>query len=40
LEEFDIVMPGFLDPGVYKAFIGMSNKIKTRNVYLGDINVK
>ena len=35
-EEYDHLM----DSGLYKTFVSMSNKVKVRNVYLGDINVK
>jgi len=37
IEELDVNFPNFLDPGEYRVFVGMSNKVKTRNVYLGNI---
>ena len=40
IEDIDVAFPKHLNLGVYKAFISMSNKVKVRNVYLGDINVK
>ena len=38
-ETIDITLPGYLDPGSYKVFVGMSNVIRTRSIYLGDIEV-
>ncbi|OGC46641.1 hypothetical protein A3F07_00775 [candidate division WWE3 bacterium RIFCSPHIGHO2_12_FULL_38_15] len=38
-ETIDITLPGYLDPGSYKVFVGMSNIIRTRSIYLGDIEV-
>ncbi len=40
IEDLKIALPEFLDPGTYKSFIGMSNEIRTRSIYLGDIEVK
>ena len=40
IEDIELVLPGYLDTGSYKAFIGMSNKIKTRSMYLGDVEVR
>jgi uncharacterized membrane protein len=40
LEDIDVALPKYIDAGNYRVFIGMSNKIKTRNLYLGDILVK
>lgn len=40
IEDIDVALPTFIDPGTYKVFVGMSNKVKTRNLYLGDIVVK
>jgi hypothetical protein len=40
LEDIDVALPKYIDAGKYRVFIGMSNKIKTRNLYLGDILVK
>ena len=39
IEDIDLVLPKFLDPGEYKVFIGMSNKIRTRSMYLGNVKV-
>ena len=39
LEDLQIVLPGYLMKGKYKAFIGMSNNVKTRSLYLGEVNV-
>ncbi len=40
IEDTDIALPRYMTAGQYKVFIGMSNRIKTRNLYLGDIVVK
>lgn len=40
IEYMDINFPAFLDPAEYRVFVGMSNKVKTRNLYLGDIIIK
>jgi uncharacterized membrane protein len=40
IEDIDIALPQFLDAGNYKMFVGLSNKIRTRNLYLGEITVK
>jgi uncharacterized membrane protein len=40
LEELVIALPEFLDPGSYKVFIGMSNEVRTRSIYLGDVAVE
>lgn len=40
VEDVDVAFPAYMDPGTYKAFISMTNKVKTRNLYLGDIEVK
>ncbi len=40
IENINITFPSFLEPGKYRAFIGMFNKVKTRNIYLGDIDIK
>ncbi len=39
LEDIELVLPSYLDPGEYQAFIGMSNVIRTRSIYLGDVKV-
>ena len=40
IEDIDIAMPKYMQAGTYRVFVGMSNRIKTRNLYLGDILVK
>ncbi|KKS31946.1 MAG: hypothetical protein UU92_C0001G0050 [candidate division WWE3 bacterium GW2011_GWA1_42_12] len=40
IEDLKINFPSFLDPGDYRVFAGMSNKVKTRNLYLGNILIK
>jgi len=40
LENVEFVLPDFVDDGEYMVFVGMSNKIRTRSIYLGDIIVK
>jgi uncharacterized membrane protein len=37
IEDLQVVLPAFVDPGEYKAFIGMTNRIRTRSIYLGNI---
>lgn len=39
IEDLDLALPEFLDAGNYKLFIGMSNEIRTRSIYLGDVKV-
>lgn len=40
IEDLQIAPPEFLQPGNYKVFIGMSNEIRTRSIYLGDTEIK
>ena len=40
MENLEIALPRFLDNGDYKVFVGVSNKIKTRSVYLNELKVK
>lgn len=40
IENIKLVLPTFLENGTYQAFIGMTNSIKTRSLYLGDVVVK
>lgn len=40
VENIEIAMPKYMDAGNYRVFVGMSNKIRTRNLYLGDVLVK
>ena len=39
LEDLQIVLPEYLVKGKYKTFVGMSNNVKTRSLYLGEVNV-
>jgi uncharacterized membrane protein len=37
IEDLDVALPAFVDAGEYKVFIGMTNRIRTRSIYLGNI---
>lgn len=39
-EKNEVRFPEFVEPGFYKSFIGISNNVRTRSIYLGDIEVK
>lgn len=39
VENIKIVLPKYLDSGEYQVFIGMTNSIRTRSLYLGNITV-
>ena len=39
VEDIDLALPKYLDPGNYRVFVGVSNVIKTRSIYLGDVEV-
>lgn len=39
IENSKMVIPKFIEPGDYRVFIGMTNNIRTRSLYLGDIRV-
>jgi len=39
IEDLQLNMPTYLKSGSYEAFIGISNVIRTRSIYLGDIQV-
>jgi uncharacterized membrane protein len=39
IENNSLILPHFLEPGEYKVFVGTSNKVKTRSVYLDNIEV-
>ena len=39
-ETIDVIIPDYMDPGSYKVFIGMGNKIRTRSMYLGDVVIE
>jgi len=40
IEQNEVRFPRFVEPGTYKAFIGISNNIRTRSIYLQDIEVR
>lgn len=40
IEDLTVNFPSFLAPGDYRVFVGMSNKVKTRNLYIGNIMLK
>jgi len=40
VEDLELALPRFLDSGEYSVFVGMSNIIRTRNLYLGDVKVE
>ena len=39
VEDVDIALPAYVDPGDYSVFFSLSNKIKMRSMYLGDVLV-
>ena len=39
LEEIDITVPPAVEPGTYHVFIGMTNNIRTRSIYLTEVNI-
>lgn len=39
IESIDLTVPTAVDGGTYHAFIGMTNNIRTRSIYLGEIIV-
>jgi hypothetical protein len=39
IEDIEIAPPEFMDPGKYWFFIGMSNEIRTRSIFLGDVTI-
>ncbi len=40
IEDIELALPTFLDPGDYRIFIGMTNYVKTRTIYLGEVELK
>jgi uncharacterized membrane protein len=40
LETNDVVIPAYLEPGTYKAFVGVGNKVHSRSLYLGDVEIR
>jgi uncharacterized membrane protein len=39
-ERVDIAVPVFVENGTYRAFVGITDGVKTRSVYLGEVQVK
>ncbi|MBT6401586.1 DUF2079 domain-containing protein [candidate division WWE3 bacterium] len=39
-ETNEVHFPEFVDPGDYMTFVGISNNIRTRSIYLGDVEVR
>ena len=40
LEDIDITVPPAVEPGTYHVFIGMTNNIRTRSIYLQEMEIK
>ncbi len=40
IENIELALPQRLDPGEYRYFVGMSNRIRTRSIYLGNVLVQ
>jgi uncharacterized membrane protein len=38
-EEVDIMIPEFMDEGMYRVFVGLTDGIETRSIYLGEMSV-
>lgn len=39
-EQINLAVPKFVEPGKYRAFVGITNQIKTRSVFLGEVEIK
>ena len=39
-EEISFILPSYLEKGKYFLFVGIDNKINSRSVYLGEVNLK
>jgi len=39
IENIDVAIPTYVKPGVYRAFLSLTNRIKERGMYLGDIQI-
>jgi hypothetical protein len=39
IENLSLALPEFLDAGTYRIFLGMGNSIRTRSMYLGEMQV-
>ncbi len=40
LEEIDLSVPPAVEPGIYHVFIGMTNNIRTRSIYLQEMEIR
>ena len=40
VEDIEIAIPSYVEPGDYHMFLSLSNKIKMRSMYLGDVIIK
>ena len=40
IEAVDLTVPSAVDSGIYRVFLGMTNNIRTRSIYLGDVEVR
>jgi len=40
LETNELVLPGYLESGSYQVFTGISNVIRTRSIFLGDVEIQ
>jgi uncharacterized membrane protein len=40
VEDITVSPPMYLTPGAYRVFVGMTNNVKTRSIYLGDVSIK
>jgi len=40
LEDIDITVPPAVEPGTYRVFIGMTNNIRTRSIYLQEVKIE
>jgi uncharacterized membrane protein len=38
-EKVELILPGYLDSGTYGIFVGVSDQVRSRNVYLGELEV-
>lgn len=40
IEDIDVALPSYVETGDYSVFLSLSNKIKIRSMYLGDVTVE
>ncbi len=40
IEDFKVTIPEYIDAGEYRVFVGMTNNIRNRSMFLGDLNIK